>query len=170
MTMSKKQTKKTDSKKGQTKRTKVRGTAAQAAPNADGASQAAAPESRMPPVGTVIKKLDRHGVVRCQCTVVEGGVRYKRDVFRSLSGAAMAAAQDLGLENKTQNGYTFWGLTKPTRKLEDPVGALGKSFGRHRNLVALVASRATDENRAAIRSALQEERQVIDDLLTQVAS
>jgi len=168
--MSKKQTKKTASKKGQTRSTKARGAAAHAAPSAEDESQAAAPESRLPPVGTVIKKLDRHGRIRCQCTVVEDGIKYKGQLFGSLSGAAMAAAKDLDLKNKTQNGFTFWGLTKPTRKIEDPVGALGKSFGRHHNLATLVTSRVTDENRGAIRGALQEQRQAIDELLTQVAS
>jgi hypothetical protein len=168
--MSKKQTKKTESKKGQAKSKKARGTAAHTAPGAEGASQGAAPESRLPPVGTVIKKRDRHGQVRCECKVVESGIRYKGRDFTSLSGAAMAAADDLGLKNKTQNGYVFWGLTKPGRKLEDPVGALGKSFGRHHSLATVVTSRTTDENRAAIRGALQEQRQAIDALLTQVAS
>lgn len=168
--MSKKQTKKTESKKGQAKSKKARGTAAPAAPSAEGASQSAAPDSRLPPVGTIIKKVDRHGRVRCQCTVVEEGIRYKGRDFTSLSGAAMAAAKDLDLKNKTQNGWVFWGLTKPARKLEDPVDALGKSFGRYRNLAALVTSRATDETRAAIRGTLQEQRQSIDEMITQVAS
>lgn len=168
--MSKKQPKKTDSKKGQTKSKKVRGATAHATPSAESASQGAAPESRLPPVGTVIKKRDRHGQVRCECKVVESGIRYKGRDFASLSGAAMAAADDLGLKNKTQNGFVFWGLTKPARKLEDPVGVLGKSFERYHNLATLVTSRATDETRAAVRGALQQERQAIDELLTQVAS
>ena len=168
--MSKKQTKKTESKKGQAKGKKARGAAAQAAPRAEGASQGAAPEARLPPVGTVIKKRDRHGQVRCECKVVETGIRYKGRDFTSLSGAAMAAAKDLDLKNKTQNGWVFCGLTKPGRKLEDPVGALGKSFSRHHNLATLVTSRSTDESRAAIRGALQEQRHAIDELLTQVAS
>lgn len=168
--MSKKQTKKAESKKGQPKSKKTRGTAAHAAPSADGASQDAAQEARRPPVGTVIRKRDRHGEVRCECKVVEAGIRYKGHDYTSLSGAAMAAAKDLGLKNKTQNGWVFWGLTKPGKKLEDPVGALGKSFGRHHNLAMLVISRATDESRAAIRGAFQEQRHAIDELLTQVAS
>jgi len=168
--MSKKQTKKTDSKKGQTKSAKVRKATTPANPSAEGASQSAAPESRLPPVGTVIKKRDRHGQVRCECKVVETGIRYKGRDFTSLSGAAMAAATDLGLKNKTQNGWVFWGLTKPGRKLEDPVDALGKSFGRYQNLATLVTSRATDEDRPAVRGALQEQRHAIDELLNQVAS
>jgi len=83
--------------------------------------------SRLPPIGTLITKRDRYGAIRCQCTVVEDGIRYQGRVFRSLSGAAMAAAKDLGLTNPTQNGYTFWGLTKPTRTLADPAEALGKA-------------------------------------------
>ncbi len=34
-------------------------------------------DPRLPPVGTVIKKLDRHGAVRCEVKVVEGGFEYK---------------------------------------------------------------------------------------------
>ena len=65
------------------------------------------------PVGTKLQKLDREGEVRCECTVEEGGYRYGKTVFRSLSGAAAAAAKDLGLAGKSFNGYVFWGLTKP---------------------------------------------------------
>lgn len=130
----------------------------------------AAPESRLPPVGTVIKKVDRHDRVRCQCTVVEDGIRYKGQVYRSLSGAAMAAAQDLGLKNKTQNGFTFWGLTKPARKLANPVDAMAKAFSRSHGVAVIVTAGATDQNRAQIRGLLQEQAQTIENLLTQVAS
>ena len=44
------------------------------------------------PVGTKLQKLDRQGEVRCECTVEEGGFRYGKTVFRSLSAAAAAAA------------------------------------------------------------------------------
>jgi hypothetical protein len=168
--MSKKQTKKTDLKKGQTKRAKARETTQHPTPNTEGATEAAAPGSRLPPVGTVIKKLDRHGSVRCQCTVVEDGIRYKGQTYGSLSGAAMAAAQDLGLENKTQNGFTFWGLTKPTRKIANPVDAMAKALGRSHGVAAIVTAGATDQNRAQIRGLLQEQAQAIENLLTQVAS
>jgi hypothetical protein len=36
-------------------------------------------------------------------------------VYGSLSGAAAAAAKDLGLSGKSFNGYVFWGLSKPGR-------------------------------------------------------
>jgi Protein of unknown function (DUF2924) len=64
-------------------------------------------------VGTKLQKLDRQGKTRCECTVEEGGYRYGKTVFPSLSAAAAAAAKDLGLAGKSFNGYVFWGLAKP---------------------------------------------------------
>ena len=69
-------------------------------------------DARLPAVGTVIAKRDRHGKVRCKCQVVKGGIRYNGTVYRSVSAAALAAASDLGLESPTQNGYVFWALDK----------------------------------------------------------
>lgn len=74
---------------------------------------AAERDPRLPAIGTVIRKLDRHGKVRCKCRVVRDGIQYKGRVYRSLSGSAVAAATDLGLESPTQNGYVFWDL-QPT--------------------------------------------------------
>ena len=82
-------------------------------------------DPRLPALGTMLQKRDRHGAVRCECTVEDGGIRYAGKVYRSLSAAAMAAAKDLGLTNKTQNGFTFWGLSKPPRRPSDPLVALG---------------------------------------------
>lgn len=174
--------KKTTSKKSATKQAKTKtkratsdttaATQETSAPDASDAAEDAAEDSasRLPPEGTVIKKVDRHGTVRCQCTVVEGGIRYKGRVFRSLSGAAMAAATDLGLKNKTQNGFTFWGITKPTRKLTDPVGALKKSSKRFHGVATAVTVAATDQNRAKIRAGLEEHKASIENLLAQVAA
>lgn len=67
-------------------------------------------------IGTMLRKLDRDGNVRCECTVEEGGYRYGKTLFRSLSAAAAAAAKDLGLAGKSFNGYVFWGLKQPGRK------------------------------------------------------
>jgi hypothetical protein len=120
-------------------------------------------------VGTVIQKRDRYGAVRCQCTVDEGGIRYEGQLYGSLSGAAMAAAADLGLTNKTQNGFTFWGLTKPTRMLDDPEAALKKACARFEGLATAVTKGVTDENRAKVRAALQQHGQVVESLLGQVA-
>jgi hypothetical protein len=68
-------------------------------------------DARLPAIGTVIRKTDRHGNVRCTCRVVTQGIRYNGTVYRSLSAAAMAAASDLGLGSATQNGFVFWALT-----------------------------------------------------------
>ena len=80
--------------------------AAAVAPTKDAPMTPAAPptpDPRLPAAGTVLQKRDRHGAVRCECTIEEGGIRYAGKVYRSLSAAAMAAAKDLGLNNKTQN-------------------------------------------------------------------
>src|SRR5690349_20462937 len=164
--------KKTTSKKTSTKKTKrALSETANPAIAASDAPEGAAEESasRLPPVGTVIKKLDRHGRVRCQCTIAEDGIRYKGRVFGSLSGAAMAAAQDLGLENKTQNGFRCWSLTKPTRKLDDPEAALKKASDRHEKLAAAALKAATDKNRGDVRAALEAHENVIQGLLGEAA-
>jgi hypothetical protein len=57
--------------------------------------------------GTVLRKTDRAGKVRCECTVDTEGFRYKGKLYSSLSGAAAAAAKDLGLSGTWFNGYTF---------------------------------------------------------------
>jgi hypothetical protein len=174
MTMSKKQTKKTKATKNtsstaQAKGTKTRGAAKQATASVAERGETEAAASRLPPVGTVIKKLDRYGNVRCQCTVTESGIRYKSQNFRSLSGAAMAAAKDLELTNKTQNGFTFWGLSKPERKLDDPEAALNKASERFQKLAAIAIKGATSENRAKVRAAIEGHGQVVESLLGEAA-
>ena len=119
----------------------------------------------LPKIGTVIKKLDRYGKVRCQCTVVEDGIRYKGKLYKSISGAAMAAAKDLNLQNKTQNGFTFWGIVKPSRTLADPVAALGKSWQRYQAIVTAALKTGTAENRKQIRAALKQQGRAFQGLL-----
>lgn len=55
--------------------------------NGDKSVQKAQRDSVVPelPVGTKLQKLDREGKVRCECTVEEGGYRYGKTVFRSLT-------------------------------------------------------------------------------------
>ena len=79
--------------------------------------KSSAPKAEPPALvpGTVLRKLDRKGKPRCECTVEAEGYRYKGTVYTSLSGAAAAAAKDLSLSGKSFNGYVFWGLTKPGR-------------------------------------------------------
>ncbi len=96
-------------------------------------------DARLPPPGTVLKKLDRSGAVRCECKVTEAGVVYKGETFRSLSGAAMAAAKDLGI-NGSQNGFLFWGLIKQRAPLHDPVEALQAAWDRYHERVKAIAA------------------------------
>jgi hypothetical protein len=117
----------------------------------------------------VIEKRDRHGALRCKCTVEEGGTRYARNTYRSLSAAAKAAAKDLGLKNKTQNGFTFWGLSKPPRPPSDPPEALDRAWQRyHGNVSAVVKAGVTDENRTQVAAVIRKHAQAIEGLREQV--
>lgn len=129
------------------------------------------PDPRLPAPGALIQKIDRHGAARCECTVEEGGnIRYAGKTYRSLSAAAMAAAKDLGLVNKTQNGWTFWGLAKPPRRSSDPLIALERTWERYHNSVeALVKDGVTDENRSQLVSVIRKHAQVIENLREKVA-
>jgi hypothetical protein len=128
------------------------------------------PDPRLPAPGTLLQKRDRHGAVRCECTVEADGIGYAGKVYRSLSAAAMAAAKDLGLTNKTQNGFVFWGLSKPPRKPGDPLVALERAWERyHGNVTTLVKERVTDENRAAVLSTIKKHLQTIESLREKVA-
>ena len=122
------------------------------------------PDPRLPPAGTVLQKRDRHGTVRCECTVAEDGIHYAGKVFRSLSGAAMAAAKDLGLTNKTQNGWVFWGITKPPRPAGDPLEALGRAWERYRERAASVVGSAKDEDRERVGKLIEKHADAIKDL------
>jgi hypothetical protein len=77
------------------------------------ATRAVPRDSRLPAIGTAIKKLDRAGKVRCTCTVTAEGIEYKGKSYGTLSGAAVAAAKDLGLTCLKINGFVFWNLIKP---------------------------------------------------------
>jgi hypothetical protein len=130
----------------------------------------APPDSRLPPVGTVIQKRDRHGRVRCECVVEATGIRYNGQLYSSLSGAAMAAAKDLGLTNKTQNGFTFWGLTKPPRRSTDPLTSLDRTWERyHIMATAVVKAGTTDENRSQVAAAIGKHAQAIASLQEAIA-
>ena len=87
-------------------------------------------DPRLPEPGTVLRKVDRLGNVRCECTVEAEGIRYGGQLYRSLSAAATAAAADLDVKG-AQNGYIFWGLSRPARPGEDPLTRLQKSWTRY---------------------------------------
>lgn len=73
----------------------------------------------------------------------------------------MAAAKDLGLKNKTQNGYVFWGLIKPARPVGDPLVALERAWERYRSRVETLVSGVTEENRSNVAAALGKHAQLI---------
>lgn len=113
-------------------------------------------DPRLPEAGTVLQKKDRHGVVRCECTVDESTVRYAGTDYRSLSAAAMAAAKDLGLGGRAQNGFTFWGLSTAPRRVGDPVATLVKVWERYQGrATALVSTAVNEENRERFREAFE---------------
>ena len=187
--MSKKQSKKTPSNKNtrkaqiaaaasaaaaakaaKAKRARPASAAGSGASAAEGSPTTWLPNPRLPPVGTTISKRDRHGAVRCECVIEEGGIRYAETLYPSISAAAMAAASDLGLTNKTQNGFTFWGLTKPPRAPSDPVEAVNSAWERfHGKASAIVAEGITDENRTKVAAALRKQLQGLERLCEQVA-
>jgi hypothetical protein len=149
---------------GAKKPTKGRKTAVAADAEAPTAKMLA-PDPRLPAIGTTIEKRDRHGAIRCKCTVEEGGIRYDGKVCTSLSGAAMAAAKDLGLKNKTQNGYIFWGLIKPPRPASDPIQALERAWERYRDRAeALVKDGVTEENRSGVAASIDKHARLIEKL------
>jgi hypothetical protein len=118
----------------------------------------------------VLQKRARDGSVRCECSVEEaGGIRYKGARYRSLSAAAMAAAKDLGLTNKTQNGWVFWGVTKAARPAGDPLEALGRAWERYRERATSVVSSVKDEDRSRVRELIDEHAAAIKNLRGTVA-
>lgn len=92
-------------------------------------------DPRLPAPGTVIEKRDRHGNVRCTCTIQDDTILYNGKAYPSISAAALAAAKDLGLQNSTQNGFTFWGLSKPERRA-DPAARLEHAWQRYHTLTS----------------------------------
>ena len=90
-----------------------------------------AQDPRLPAPGTVLEKRDRHGAVRRQRKVEEDGIHYAGTTYRSISSAALAAAKDLGLKNKTQNGFVFWGLSKPTGGKVDFLAGVEAAWERY---------------------------------------
>lgn len=115
------------------------------------------PDPRMPKVGTVIQKLDRRGSVRCECEVMEGGmILYDGKLYKSLSAAAVTAAKKLKLGGKTQNGFTFWGLSKPPRKPADALEAMARAWERYVKIVNGMTGSITAENWEEVHAAIKD--------------
>jgi hypothetical protein len=150
------------------------GESASAAPPAGEGPSTTAPnaamnESRMPAIGTVLQKRDRKGTLRCECEVVEGGVRYGGTVYRSLSSAAVAAAKDLGLAAKAMNGFTFWGVSKPARPTADPLGGLERAWNKYQARLEAVLERAkAGDHKEPALTTLERHTRVLQNLLQEV--
>jgi hypothetical protein len=113
-------------------------------------------DARMPPVGTVIQKRDRAGAIRCECTIVDGGVEYKDRRYTSLSSAAVAASKDLGLTAKTLDGWAWWGLKVRTAPVNrSGVAALTRTFEKYRERVSAILQGAAADNRAKLEEVLR---------------
>ena len=137
--------------------------------DATAAAQPRERDPRLPPPGTVIEKRDRQGNVRCTCTVEEGGIRYKGTLYKSLSGAALAAAKDLGLTNRSANGWVFWGITKVPRPAGDVLAALARAWERYHARATAVAGTAKDDDRHRLRDLFGEHAEALKSLRGSVA-
>jgi len=121
------------------------------------ASVAELPSTALTP-GTVLRKLDRAGKSRCECTVEQGGYRYKTTLHASLSAAAAAAAKDLGLSGASFNGYVFWGLSKPSGR--DPLHRIEHLWQRYSNAAAALLKGDTAEKSAGLARLRQHAAQI----------
>ncbi|HEX2569777.1 MAG TPA: DUF2924 domain-containing protein [Polyangia bacterium] len=128
-------------------------------------------DPRLPPPGTVLQRRDRHGNVRCECTVEQDGIRYAGKLYKSLSAAAIAATKDMGLKSKTQNGHTFWGVAKPARPAKSLLEVLERVWERYREHAEIIAAQsgADDGQRARVRQAIEKHVEILAGLRARVA-
>lgn len=120
-------------------------------------------DPRLPPVGTELTKRNRAGEVAATCTIVEAGVRYDGEKYKSLSAAAVAAAKALKLSGKTQNGFVFWGLARTGGG--GPVEALERAAARYRDRAGIALR--DGEHRAAARKVAGDVQDAIVALLAE---
>jgi hypothetical protein len=128
-------------------------------------------DPRLPPPGTVLQRRDRHGNIRCECTVEQDGIRYAGKLYKSLSAAAIAATKNMGLKSKTQNGHTFWGVAKPARPVRDTFESLERAWERYREHAEAVAAQnsANKEERGQVRQAIEKHAETLAGLRARVA-
>lgn len=122
------------------------------------AAPAPKPSRDLPPVGTVIQKRDRKGILRCECKVVDGGIEYQGTTYKSLSSAALAASKDLGLGASTLDGWSWWGLkTRPavaTAK-KDVVASLERAFAKYVEKADAMVKATTGDDARKVLGALR---------------
>jgi hypothetical protein len=108
--------------------------------------------------GTVLRKLDRAGKVRCECMVEAGGYKYDGKLYGSLSGAAAAAAKKLALTGKSFNGYVFWGLKQPGGR--DALHRVEHLWQRYSNAAAALLKTEGPEKAPALERLRQHAAQI----------
>jgi len=128
-------------------------------PSASKPAEKAPPQrdERLPPPGTVLRRVDRHGNVRCECTVEEHGIRYAGTMYKTLSAAAIAAAKDLGFQSASQNGFLFWQLAKPARpegSTRSTLDGLERAWKRYHEHAQAAARSSDGEARAKVYETL----------------
>jgi hypothetical protein len=143
--------------------------AANAAPVRATSGDGAVPvrDQRLPPPGTTLVKRDRNGQVRCECNVEDGGSRYRGTLHRSLSGAASAAAEHLGIKGRV-NGFIFWGLVKAARP--NAGEHLRKLAQRYEEQVATLLKQGAEEVRGEVRRDLEAHASRLSELLSSAAA
>lgn len=137
--------------------------------NVGATSPARERDPRLPAIGTVIEKCDRRGAVRASCRVEAEGIVYNGAIYKSLSGAAIAAAKDLGLASKTADGFAFWGLKKRGRPAIDAASALDRAWQRYQGQARAAAGGATPELAAKVRELLTNHANTLLAIAGQVA-
>jgi hypothetical protein len=127
-------------------------------------------DERLPAIGTMLIKRDRGGQVRCECTIEEGGFRYRDTLYRSLSGAASAAAADLGIKGRV-NGYLFWGVIRAAPPQTNPREHLRKIAARYEEQVAaILRNGSSDDVRGEVRQELEAHAANLSELLARSAA
>jgi hypothetical protein len=108
-------------------------------------------DPRMPPVGTVLRVT--RGGKELTATIRADGIGFNGAIFKSLSGAATAAAESLGLAG-AQNGFVFWGIQKAAGPQVDPVEAVTKAMARVAQALARCPADKQDAAKDALRSGI----------------
>ncbi len=82
---------------------------------------------------------------------------------------APLTAKDLGLTNKTPNGWVFWRVTKVARPAGDPLEALGRAWERYQERATSVVGGVKGDDRARIRELIDQDAEVMKELRGRVA-
>lgn len=128
-------------------------------------------DARLPPVGTVLVKKDRAGTERARCTMVDGGVEYGGEKYKSLSAAGLKAMSDLGLAAKTCDGFAFWGLKRGAPRAAKAIflEPLQKAWDRYVERATALAASATGEARENFRLAVSDHFATLDKIVDEAA-